>query len=306
MVGRCPNCGGEVKDGKCLYCDTVCNQFEVSSNKLRDMVKEVRLHEIDEQSKNVKLKLHNEKIKLIILLIVVILIVAIFCVNTLLPRIQKIFSNDVTSHKVEVVTDNRDEIEENIRKNINEYINNYESDSEQSEEQENIDKINLYKEKGRWPAGSYKIGEDIPEGTYLLVSSGETPSTEFPASVYSDAECSSENCISTDTWAQNSRYVTLSGEGYLDFAWCILIDTEKNEVENNPYEHSGMFLVGKDIEPGTYELEECDEYTASYTIYTDVDMIASITRKSEMFEEGCTVTVEDGDYLKLERCKIKE
>lgn len=324
---RCPNCGGEVKDGKCLYCNTVCNQHEVSDKKLHDMIKEVKFHEIDEKSKNEKLMLRNEKIKLIIALIIVAVISAVIILYFIIPRFEKIFlsyTNEMTeahlnpyqqmmqdtSEAGAMAEERMKEMCEDIQKTreavakINK--NNALNMKSATEGQETADKADQYKEKGKWPSGTYRIGDDIPKGTYLLVSSGKTPSNEFSVAVYTDAECKDENCISTGTWGQNSKYVTLSGNGYLDFSGCILIDIEKNEVKNSPYEHSGMFLVGKDIQPGTYELEKLKEDTPFYTVYSNVDLITPSARQSLIYEDGCKVTVEEGDYLRLEGCKIKE
>ena len=49
----------------------------------------------------------------------------------------------------------------------------------------------------------------------------------------------------------------------------------------------------------------CADY-AKYHIYSDVDAVAPVIQETGDFEEGMEITLEEGDFLKLEECLIKE
>ena len=56
-AGKCPNCGGEVQNGKCLYCDTVVNSFAVHQEKMFEVVKEVKIAEAKANNKKYTVQL---------------------------------------------------------------------------------------------------------------------------------------------------------------------------------------------------------------------------------------------------------
>ena len=179
------------------------------------------------------------------------------------------------------------------------------------------DKNAVYARKERWEAGIYKVGEDIPKGTYLLMFKGASGVRgSFPISLYSDENASDDKRLNSgdSVWSEYSRYVTLDDEGYFNASWCTIYDPEKNDIINDPHYHSGMFLVGRDIESGTYELafdnayEDTDSSHAygRYAIYTDADLLNPVIREQGKYEEGLTITVNEGEYLSLHACVIKQ
>lgn len=176
---------------------------------------------------------------------------------------------------------------------------------------ETADRIAIYREKGAWCQGTYKIGDEIPEGTYLAVFSGEAGYGDFVANVTADAE--GNESLGANTWGHFSKYLTIRKPGYLELSWCILYDISKSRVVNDPREHPGMFLCGRDIDPGTYELifderfEELDSShsIAKYTIYTDADAVAPSIRTSGSFRDNNKITLKEGDFVELYACRIK-
>lgn len=272
-VGKCPNCGGEVQNGKCLYCDTVVNTFAETNAKMLNVVKEVRIAEVDRKKR-------RDNILLIILICVIFLGMIFFAGLMIAPFIIS-----------------------NVSFSQSDYVDTAEED--------NSEKIEIFKEKGRWSSGMYKIGEDIPEGTYLMVVDGRSDEL-FPTSIHALSDVNGDNSIINDTWSENTRYITLTEPGYIDVSWSILYDTKKNDIENNPYEHSGMFLVGKDIEPGTYQLGfgpytddvKQSPHQSRYTIYSDVDAIAPLVKEHGDYNDFAEVKLEEGEYLDLEKCVV--
>lgn len=173
---------------------------------------------------------------------------------------------------------------------------------------EPIDKAEPYKNKGRWSSGVYEIGKDIPEGTYLVITDGRA-SELFPIGLYPDAQARDEDNFIGETWAEFSRYITLTEPGFVKVSWANIFDIEENDIENNPYEHPGMFLVGRDIEPGTYELEPViadNPHAATYTIYSDVDAVVSVVKNRGTYVDDMFVTLKEGEFIKLEKCILAE
>ena len=88
------------------------------------------------------------------------------------------------------------------------------------------------------------------------------------------------------------------------------------ELVNDPHKTEGMFIVGRDIEAGTYELEETNNSYgyAEWYIYSDLNSISPIKKDSGSFysedeyNSNVTniITLEDGDIFELRGCRIKE
>ncbi|MGN0612894.1 MAG: hypothetical protein ACI4JB_03260 [Porcipelethomonas sp.] len=292
--GKCPNCGGEVKDGKCQYCDTVFSDSVYDKEKIFNLFKNVKLREA-------QVKKRKDYAVIAAIWAAVIIAAVCFLIFIAFPVFSKF-------------------MEAGIRSGVNSAYytrpsfgsNAVYSSETGTQAVPDFEKIEVYKENGRWPSGTYKIGEDIPEGTYLMITDGSGREL-FPAGIYSDSEASDGSNLSSDTWASFSRYVTLKEPGYLDFSGANVYELKKNDPVNDPHEHSGMFLVGRDIEPGTYVLTFDKHYSdfdsradyAKYSIYSDVDMVAPVVKEQGDFEEGMEITLQEGDYLKLEECVIR-
>ncbi len=273
---KCPLCGRKTVNGKCEQCSGNVR------NNMSDMT--VKLEQA-EQSEALIRKRQKEKRLIIILSAVIIMGMLGFAASMIFPFIYANITNPKVMEKVGISVESGNNEEE----------------------------IKAYNEKGRWPSGMYKVGKEIPEGTYIMVVDGRFDEL-FPTSFYVEPSVNGENNIICDTWAENTRYITLTEPGYVEVSWSILCDTEKNDIENNPYEHSGMFLVGKDIEPGTYrvgfghysESVKPSPQIAKYTIYSDVDAVAPTVKSQGKVMENPTITLEEGDFLKLEKCVVIE
>ncbi len=160
--------------------------------------------------------------------------------------------------------------------------------------------------KGIYESGDYAIGEDIPAGTYVILSDG-VGYGDFYCGVYAAPSMSDESKIWGD-WSQNSRYVILEEGQYLHFSHSTLYDAEKSEIVLNPYQSSGMFQVGRDIEAGTYPLVGTyDQAGGRYTIYSSLNSSGGVVRDSGYFAYGdeAEVTLYEGEYIEMIHCQFK-
>lgn len=140
----------------------------------------------------------------------------------------------------------------------------------------------------------YKVGSDIPAGEYVVFTEGR--SGYFCVS----SDSNQDDIIFNDNFDYNSIISVNDGE-YLELSRCYAIPIEENpDVSVNA---SGMFKVGLHIPAGEYTLDAGGEH-GYYCIYSDSrqDDIVS----NDNFEGRNYVTVSDGQYLELSRCKFTE
>lgn len=174
------------------------------------------------------------------------------------------------------------------------------------------DQNEAFRENGVFPSGTYQIGVDMPEGLYMFIP--DMADGHGIEGVYSDPEC--ENQISSAyVHFDGTRIADISGNGYVDFSWATAYKLDMHpEIENNPYESDGMFIVGRDIEAGTYRLEEwgdMPEY-AEWYIYSGINVVGTLLKESGTLQydyEGnpvTEITLNDGEFLELRYCIITD
>lgn len=160
--------------------------------------------------------------------------------------------------------------------------------------------------KGIYESGDYAVGEDIPAGTYIILSNG-VGYGDFYCGVYAAPSMSSDSEIWGD-WSQNSLYIILEEGQYLHFSHSTLYDPEKSEIVLNPYQSSGMFQVGRDVDAGTYTLVGTyDQSGGMYTVYSALTSSGGVVRDSDYFEYGeeVEVTLYEGEYIAMTHCQFK-
>lgn len=163
--------------------------------------------------------------------------------------------------------------------------------------------------EGVYPMGEYVVGEDIPAGEYLLRS-------DDLGNIVPDGSDEAYASLSDDageifgSWFEYSRYAKLEEGQYLDLAWCSAYDISMHAMENNPFEHSGMFKVGVDVKAGTYKVKTIDDsdmhFYYVHDSLEDFDDDAMYEFFRENYTEEKIVTLEDGQYLELFHCVIEE
>lgn len=149
-----------------------------------------------------------------------------------------------------------------------------------------------YSNYTQYSAGVYKVGVDIPAGEYVVFASGGMG--YFCVS----SDSNQNDILFNDNFDYNSIISINDGE-YLDLSRAYAISIEESpDVE---IDATGMFKVGTHIPAGEYKLESTDGL-GYYCIYPDSrqdDIIAN-----DNFEGQNYVTVSDGQYLVLSRCKF--
>ncbi len=143
------------------------------------------------------------------------------------------------------------------------------------------------------------VGDDIPEGEYFLYSSESGEGRMAVGNIeQGDAVCYSD--------ISDSLYLTLKEGEVILLKECELYLLEEPFGLNNPYENSGMFKVGFDIEAGAYEFVPCGngEKSCVRVHKESVYDMYSFFRNPVSVNE--TIVVEDGDYLELRNCVLKK
>ena len=154
----------------------------------------------------------------------------------------------------------------------------------------------------QYEAGMYKVGTDIPAGTYLIT--GDMGYVE----VASDSSGQLESIIANDNYV-NRTYLSVADGQYFKFDGVAIPEAEAPAYtsENGAYPE-GKYLVGKDIPAGEYKISLTDGNVMGYG-YIEVSSDASGTLNAIIANaniQGDTYqTVQDGQYLKLSGAEIK-
>lgn len=164
--------------------------------------------------------------------------------------------------------------------------------------------------------GDYTVGENIEAGEYIFIAEepmllsdddDEENIPSFYAGVYEDDD--KKDTIHTG-WFQMSTYMKLEDGQRLHFSWAKAYPAGQYDGENDPFEHPGMFCVGRDVKPGTYSLEALtDQGYESYTVYDSIEDVMSdveLNNRIYGFDKDEKITLTDGQYIQLEWCRLKK
>lgn len=163
--------------------------------------------------------------------------------------------------------------------------------------------------EGYYPEGTYQIGVDIPEGIYFL--RGEVY-TDGYGTLTSDARYDIDSDSGSDGgWFQFCRYVELRGHGSIDLISCDAYDISAADVHGDPFEHPGMFIVGRDLDAGTYRLADTSPYGngMAYAVYDSLDEVHG----DSIFDvgnfdakDGDEITLTDGQIIEMQWCVLAD
>lgn len=175
------------------------------------------------------------------------------------------------------------------------YTDNITPDNIESSDQNNVDYKDIYK------AATYKIGQDMPAGEYVLFAE-IADVNYFQISNDSSGEITS---ISANGTFKTNTIVTVSNGQYLNFIGCYAVPiTEVTELDTSK---EGMFKIGIHLEPGEYQLWKTDGSDVSYyAVMKDSTHKMESIKVNGVIESREYVTVEKGDYLELQGCYIME
>lgn len=143
-----------------------------------------------------------------------------------------------------------------------------------------------------YQSGMYKVGVDMPAGEYIVFANDGTG--YFCVS----SDSNQDDILFNDNFDYNS-IITINDGEYLDLSRCYAVPFEEDPEVKTTGE--GMFKVGTHIPAGEYKLDAGTE-TGYYCIYSNSrhdDIISN-----DNFDGQNYVTVSDGQYLVLNRCKF--
>jgi hypothetical protein len=156
-----------------------------------------------------------------------------------------------------------------------------------------------------WVDGQYKVGADVPDGEYVLIS---TNSIMSYVELAKDSTGTLASIITNDAFT-NRSYVTVVGGQYLKITGCkmyALADAPKVDTSKGTLS-SGMYKVGADLPAGEYSVTA--DAGAAAGSYIEVSKDSSHTLdaivSNDMFTGSKYITVSNGQYLKLQGATIK-
>lgn len=193
-----------------------------------------------------------------------------------------------------------------INNSEKEEINNAIQENPSTEKEEaNTKKDEPKKEDKSIKAGTYKIGNDIAAGEYMLIADSGFAYFE----IASDSKGDIESIIANDNFTTN-RYVTVNDGEYLKLQGCkglVIADATPIIPTDNKYS-DGMYKVGVDISAGEYKIivdENSMMGFGYYEVTTDSRHDLNSIVSNDNFENSTYITINDGQYLKLQEAYIE-
>lgn len=144
--------------------------------------------------------------------------------------------------------------------------------------------------------GMYKVGTDIQAGEYVLIGSGYF-------SINNDSTGSLSSIISNDNFKNNS-IVSVSDGQYLTVKNAVFYDINLNPEVSTSGE--GMFKVGLHIPAGEYKLVSTGSTSGYCAVLSSSSHTMGTIVSNDNFTGEKYITVKNGQYLKLNRCKINQ
>ena len=147
----------------------------------------------------------------------------------------------------------------------------------------------------RFPAGKYKIGDDMPKGEYILFAYGGKSTLLIgttEAGTYS---------VSVDQFTYNHIAVFEDGQN-ITLNSCYALPVNLIEPEYLNLAGPGMYKAGMHISPGNYTLVPEGDEGGSYTIYSTIS-------PEKIYAEGdvtgnVTIRLSAGQYIDLRGCRF--
>lgn len=146
------------------------------------------------------------------------------------------------------------------------------------------------KEELNWvKTGSYKVGEEVIAGEYVVISTGEKSSYEI---------LKDDMSIANDT-VDNQAYITLAKEQTVKLSKAKMCKIDKAPVfksDDGVYKQ-GMYKVGRDLSAGEYVLKA--DGSAYYAVLSSSNgSIDSVVESSSFYGE-VKISLKTGQYIKL-------
>ncbi len=159
---------------------------------------------------------------------------------------------------------------------------------------------------GVYEAGTYEIGTEIPDGIYIVVANDNDTNTAYQA-IYADRDQEEQK---SGEWFKHSTIVSVRGDGYFSTIRGTAYNIDSFDMENDPFEHEGMFRVGVDLAPGTYHAVSSSS-DDSFGMWTVHDSVYEIDYDKIYYDgnfddhaENLEITVKEGQVLQLKNCHL--
>ena len=154
-------------------------------------------------------------------------------------------------------------------------------------------------ESKQYKAGVYKVGKTIPEGEYVLFCKSKLGAS---FQISENGSQTPDSIISSGNFTHNYIISVHDGE-YLTLNRCVAYpEEETSKIE----QEVGMFRIGIDVPEGDCQLIQISSPFAYYEILSDLRNVKESIVEGGEFTGNKYITVKEGQYLKLERCKIIE
>ena len=153
-----------------------------------------------------------------------------------------------------------------------------------------------------YDSGTYKIGEDIPAGDYVLIENADA----MFASVIVREEASEDSGV-VSSHLINGQAVIRLYEG----RWLTLSEARAYPLSQAPrIEDSradeGGYLVGVTLPAGTYAICPSDRAPlSSYSVYNGILGTGAQLIKFEVLHDRSAIVLSDGDYIELSGCGLE-
>lgn len=151
-----------------------------------------------------------------------------------------------------------------------------------------------------YKSGNYKVGVDIPAGVYILFPNDADVRAYFSYS----SDANGNDIIENDNFEGNS-IIEIHDNEYLELSRCTAypLDSAPTIQTTNGYFTDGFYIVGVHIPAGEYKIETTDNTSGYYCLYNDIRR--EDIDSNDNFENSRYISVQEGQYLLLSRCKVK-
>lgn len=170
-------------------------------------------------------------------------------------------------------------------------------------------------EEGILESGLYEVGVDIPAGEYALYSDGTImPEPEelppfFHVSVYNSSALDDDD-RAFGGWVSSSLIIRVHEGQFVEVTDGLMYNADAGIPSRlNPFVSDGMFCAGRDMPAGTYTITgTSDQYAGSATYGADFEFVQKGIFNAQLHlyaGETKTITLQEGDYLRMEFCKLE-
>ena len=151
-------------------------------------------------------------------------------------------------------------------------------------------------EQVRYAAGSYLVGADLPAGEYAIFAEGLDGGNPYRTCSFTLYKDDTDQRPIGSFRFENHGLVTLYNGQHLVLESGYAVPADNAGLTLAPY---GMYLAGRDMEPGRYRIRPLTSDGGYYTLYNDVRYYYDYQDDYRMFLEPVEITVEEGQYLEL-------